>query len=336
MLYQALAFTVLAVVTHGIPECGLYCNAVRGKWAEHKNAQCYGLQFEVDDHSRSYPKDGNRIDNPIFNGGGSVGSLTLEECAVRCEKQTGCVGFEWNNPQGLAAPKTTKANCALAWACSYVEPWSGGNAYKRVAVIGGKVGLANHGTGFCKSGYVRGWDGQGLESAEECKKLCLEEPDCTYAAYAKGSTCSRYNGNDCELSSNSDYFTWKKTGLARKVNFTGRPRKCIAKTYNSGKCTLCPAHWYQSCPDLHSPFAGVGPFKGEHHSWRGCGFLQCELVCKISSTDYGCGCNAQKPTNGYCAKLQGSAGRRRALEALLDQIEGTEDSWTELDTHQSA
>ena len=66
------------------------------------------------------------------------------------------------------------------------------------------------GQGYCDAGYIRGWDGKGIESTEACNALCLSESDCYYAAFFKGSTCSRYNEKTCYLNDNKDHFTSKK------------------------------------------------------------------------------------------------------------------------------
>ena len=65
--------------------------------------------------------------------------------------------------------------------------------------------MIHFGVGYCDSGYYAGWDGHGTESQEACNKLCLEESQCTYAAWWSGTnsaTCSRYNGKTCSLTCN--------------------------------------------------------------------------------------------------------------------------------------
>ena len=66
--------------------------------------------------------------------------------------------------------------------------------------------MIHFGIGYCDSGYYAGWDGKGTESQEACNKLCLEESQCTYAAWWSGTngkaTCSRYNGKTCSLTCN--------------------------------------------------------------------------------------------------------------------------------------
>ena len=66
--------------------------------------------------------------------------------------------------------------------------------------------MIHFGVGYCDSGYYAGWDGKGTESQEACNKLCLEESQCTYAAWwfetKEKATCSRYNGKTCSLTCN--------------------------------------------------------------------------------------------------------------------------------------
>ena len=65
--------------------------------------------------------------------------------------------------------------------------------------------MVSYGDGFCDEGYYAGWDGKGIESQEKCNDLCLDEPECTYASFfpikdgKNGNTCSRYNGQSCNL-----------------------------------------------------------------------------------------------------------------------------------------
>ena len=68
-------------------------------------------------------------------------------------------------------------------------------------------------------GYYAGWDGEGVMSQEICNKVCLDDPECTYAAFLLHWTCSRYNGETCNLNCGpgcrndfSSHKTFKKTG----------------------------------------------------------------------------------------------------------------------------
>lgn len=76
--------------------------------------------------------------------------------------------------------------------------------------------MADHGRGYCTSGYVRGWDRKGVESPEACMAVCMAEADCTYAAFYEGQTCSRYNGSGCTLNEDPNHFTFKKITNPKK------------------------------------------------------------------------------------------------------------------------
>ena len=70
--------------------------------------------------------------------------------------------------------------------------------------------MERFGQGYCKSGYYAGWDGKGVDSQDTCNKVCLEDPECTYAAWYGSKTCSRYNEVDCKLNGDADHVTFKK------------------------------------------------------------------------------------------------------------------------------
>ena len=76
--------------------------------------------------------------------------------------------------------------------------------------MSGSITMERFGQGYCKSGFYAGWDGKGLESQDACNRVCLEEPECTYAAWWESVTCSRYNEVDCELNGYENHFTFKK------------------------------------------------------------------------------------------------------------------------------
>lgn len=75
-----------------------------------------------------------------------------------------------------------------------------------------------YGWGYCKNGYYAGWDDIGTANEEDCKKLCLSEVECMYAAYineGNEKTCSRYNQATCQL------LTSDSTQRAYKTFFKG-------------------------------------------------------------------------------------------------------------------
>ena len=70
--------------------------------------------------------------------------------------------------------------------------------------------MKSYGQGHCTHGYLRGWDGKGIESHAACNAVCLAEAACTYAAWNSGKTCSRYKDVSCELNGVGDHYTYKK------------------------------------------------------------------------------------------------------------------------------
>ena len=55
------------------------------------------------------------------------------------------------------------------------------------------------GDGYCEKGYYAGWDKKAVMRQEDCNMLCLNDPECAYAAFLDKWTCSRYNGETCNL-----------------------------------------------------------------------------------------------------------------------------------------
>ena len=90
------------------------------------NAQCHTDEVEY---------DGDRLDNPIFEGGGFIGTMTLSECQAACDSRTDsngrpCVAIEWSDGGNEQSDSTAKS-CALAWACDWTESWGGGSVFTR-------------------------------------------------------------------------------------------------------------------------------------------------------------------------------------------------------------
>merc|ERR1719361_1741942 len=81
--------------------------------------------------------------------------------------------------------------------------------------------MAYKGVGHCDpdSGYYAGWDGDGIGSQDACNQLCLTEPQCTYASFYAGQTCSRYSGDSCTLYSDTEaaanHITYAKQSSSR-------------------------------------------------------------------------------------------------------------------------
>jgi hypothetical protein len=75
----------------------------------------------------------DRRENPIFGGGGFIGTMTLAACQAACAAPdtknangSPCVAVEWSSHS--ADPAAT-ASCALAWGCTSTASWGGGGAY---------------------------------------------------------------------------------------------------------------------------------------------------------------------------------------------------------------
>ena len=101
-------------------------------WKAYPGTQCYASAAEVQAHYAEPPQDGNRADNPLFNGGGDWGVVSLSECQRMCLDTLGCVAVEWH----ASSPDGT-ARCAGAWACSDLShAWPAGAVYRREGVAG--------------------------------------------------------------------------------------------------------------------------------------------------------------------------------------------------------
>merc|ERR1719394_97617 len=108
------------------------------EYTTHAYSQCWVNNVQ---HS------GDREDNPIFNGGGFIGSYTGAECARFCDDMSNtdqhgrtCVAFEHSSQDYNAV-----ASCALAWGCDHTEHWSGGKTYIRSSETCMDASTANNG-----------------------------------------------------------------------------------------------------------------------------------------------------------------------------------------------
>jgi len=93
------------------------------------NAQCFVHEKQYDD---------DRKDNPIFEGGGFVGTMTLADCMAQCDVSTdskgrACVAIEWSDG-GNAQSAATLKKCALAWGCDFTRHWGGGSVFTKETV----------------------------------------------------------------------------------------------------------------------------------------------------------------------------------------------------------
>eukprot|EP00947_MAST-08B_sp_MAST-8B-sp1_P002944 g2944.t1 len=94
--------------------------------AQQKRKQCFVNGDKAVHH-------GDRTDNPVFGGGGFIGTLTLDECKARCDTDKGprgrpCVAIEFVDGGGDSSGKKL---CALLWGCDYVRDWTGGSVYEK-------------------------------------------------------------------------------------------------------------------------------------------------------------------------------------------------------------
>ena len=103
-----------------------------------------------------------------------------------------------------------------------------------------KDSLEDYGQGYCKHGYLRGWDRKGIESQAACNAVCLAEADCTYAAWNSGKTCSRYKGASCRLNGVGDHYTYKKVhGLAGSVTSPPPTLRLPVRKHTYKKINTC-------------------------------------------------------------------------------------------------
>ena len=76
--------------------------------------------------------------------------------------------------------------------------------------------MTNLGSGFCYNGYYAGWNDKGKNSLEACHDVCLSEPQCTYAAWKNGATCSRYYGVTCNQDGSKNDGNFENYALYKK------------------------------------------------------------------------------------------------------------------------
>ena len=98
------------------------------EYQSYQSSQCY---------TNTAPYDGDRLDNPIFGGGGFIGRMTGDQCRNKCDAISNkdshgrsCIAYEHSSQNHASV-----ANCALAWACDFTKPWSGGATYIKNGAI---------------------------------------------------------------------------------------------------------------------------------------------------------------------------------------------------------
>merc|ERR1711953_84404 len=152
---------------------------------------------------------------------------TVERCAEKCKQRPGCTNFVYGkgDKEGECWDEGITEKECTEWQPDQYDFYK----LKRDDIEGMKY----LGTGFCTSGYYKGWDGKGIESPEACVRVCLSERQCVHAAFLRGRTCSRYDGLGCHLTSNRDHITYTKRTTNTVVNRAPRVG------HWGGSCT-CP------------------------------------------------------------------------------------------------
>lgn len=130
--------------------------------------------------------------NSAMNGEDYCERSSASRSEIECKRSTCC---HWNTWESGAASNNNKGRC---WSdigektCTDYRPFT-------------RLGL-----GHCSDGYYAGWDGKGIHSQEACNEVCRKEDQCTYAAFKRGHTCSRYNGKSCNLIRDYTHTTYER------------------------------------------------------------------------------------------------------------------------------
>merc|ERR1719494_927934 len=163
----------------------------------------------------------------------SKGINDEQECLDKCLVETECRFVSFNKG---SCERYRGKYCKLT-----VNKSPDSKLYKTFKKVPIDMEMLNYGRGYCKHGFYAGWDWKGTGSAEECKRLCLSEEQCTFAAFYRGdshgrrkcswkkvwgipvpfskkchtvndATCSRYNGASCPLNNDKGHYTFVKGG----------------------------------------------------------------------------------------------------------------------------
>jgi len=196
------------------------------------NQQCYVYETEY---------DGDKLHNPIFEGGGFIGSYTLDECWAHCETSTDsegrpCVAIEWSDG-GDAQSSTTTKKCALAWGCDYTKSWGGGSVYQMTA----------HYVAIGSTHQIGNWVPDGVES------YCQRD-DNNQAAYF--STVHDYDiGVGC---------------CSQDGSYGNRPKECLHPATYQEAVDLCNSDGLRLCTEqemLSMITRGTGCFFDAAYLW---------------------------------------------------------------------
>jgi len=121
------------------------------------------------------------------------------------------------------------------------------------------------GQGFCRNGYLRGWDRKGIRSQADCNAVCISERDCTYVAWYKDHTCSRYGDTSCNLNGDRNHRVFKKesrcTDLPANTWFKDKDRGGPTHPLNLHECNNRRHQWNSHCGVDSAQFKLPGIFE---------------------------------------------------------------------------
>ena len=71
----------------------------------------------------------------------------------------------------------------------------------------------------CNGRFYAGWDSTEAETLAPCLAICIAEPQCAYAAFLQGQTCTRYDARagDCAAGGSADHTVYAKMQSAACV-----------------------------------------------------------------------------------------------------------------------
>jgi len=163
------------------------CKGGPVRWQRAASSQCYV-------HEKGYHND--RLDNPIFNGGGFIGTMSRIQCQQECLTRTdprgrSCVAIEMSTH---STDPNTVARCALAWGCDFTTHWGGGDVYMMLEFEG--YHLAPKGAEKCDYGKPVSQDDcdaavavvakkHGKTPARSLQVLPYPLPACTSSGWSK-------------------------------------------------------------------------------------------------------------------------------------------------------
>jgi len=147
---------------------------------------------------------GDRLDNPIFEGGNFAGTMTFKDCKRACETQKDskgrkCVAFEMSDG-GRALGAHEKVPCALAWGCDYVKNWWGGSVFRLPKPSTSTCADIGRWARHCAKWKSRGLCTKNRNVKKYCCKTCsTPEYQCAIEHFRTKCTCTGtvYYGKRC-------------------------------------------------------------------------------------------------------------------------------------------